>query len=140
VPDQFCDGDLVEPEAAACGEGTNNPECDTVCEGDVVTTTKEAFGTIDLEGDSWRVGLGVGVASNGVNCALVGGSYVEGTLVTSGSAETEDWEATATAGDVVTIYSGGCLWAGDPDMDGDLEALAVGASVRFATGYQAEKL
>jgi hypothetical protein len=25
----------------------------------------------------------------------------------------------------VTVFAGGCLWLGDPDMDGDLEALVL---------------
>ena len=31
------------------------------------------------------------------------------------------------------------LWAGDPDMDGDLEALVLGASIKFTTGFTADK-
>jgi hypothetical protein len=39
-----------------------------------------------------------------------------------------------------TIDSGGCLWAGDPNMDGQLEAFVVGASVRFSAGFSAQPL
>lgn len=139
VPDQECDGQLVEPEPSECGPGTNNEDCDRVCDGEVITTTKEAFGTIDEPGESFAVALGIGIASNGVNCVLLGGSYAEGDLDTEGSAEDGDWEAVASTGDVVTDYSGGCLWAGDPNMDGQLEALVLGARVRIATGFDASK-
>jgi len=139
LPDQECDGELVDPDPDSCGDGTANPDCDEVCDGEVKTVTRERFGTIDEPGEYFSVGLGVGIASNGINCLLVGGSYAEGDLVTTGSAEEEDWEALSSQGDVVTIYAGGCLWAGDPDDDGKLEALVLGATVRFATGYSAEK-
>ncbi|MCB9615906.1 MAG: hypothetical protein H6722_26015 [Sandaracinus sp.] len=140
IPRQTCAGRLVTPDAATCGEGTTNPECERVCEGEVTTDTAEAFGTIDEPGAAWRVGLGASFATNGVNCALLGVSVAEGTLETRGSAATpETWDAYATNGDVITSYAGGCLWAGDPDMDGELEALVLGAQVRFATGFDANK-
>jgi hypothetical protein len=139
IPTQSCATTLVEPDPSSCGPNTSNPECAPVCDGEVVTSYKEAFGTIDNAGDSFTVALGVGLASNGVNCLLLGGSYAEGDLQTTGGADEDSWEAVATEGDVVTIYSGGCLWAGDPNMDGELEALAIGASVRFATGFSAKK-
>lgn len=139
VPDQQCDGDLVDPDPAECGPDTNNPECDPVCQGEVTTTTKEAFGTIDEAGENFDVALGVGAASNGVNCLLVGGSYVDGALETEGTSDDGDWEAVGSTGDVITIYTGGCLWAGDPNVDGQTEALVLAASVRFATGYSASK-
>jgi len=42
---------------------------------------------------------------------------------------------------LVTVgYGGGCLWAGDPNMDGELEALVVGASVTFTTGFSGARL
>jgi len=139
LPTQECDGNLVAPDPSECGPDTNNPDCEDVCDGEVITGTAERFGTIDEQGESWSVGLGVGIASNGVNCLLLGGSYAEGDLTTTGSAEEEDWEATATSGDVTTIYTGGCLWAGDPNMDGELEALVLGAAVKFVTGFDATK-
>ena len=55
-----------------------------------------------------------------------------------GSAETEDWTAEEMReGRVVAAYGGGCLWAGDPDGDDELEALVLGASVKFTTGFTA---
>lgn len=140
VPKQTCSGELVEPVPSECGYDTENPDCEPVCEGEIVTTTQEAFGTIDQAGESFSVGLGAQIASNGINCALLGGSYAEGDLATEGSAEEESWEALVSDGEVVTIFVGGCLWAGDPNDDGSLEALVLGATVRFSTGYHAEKL
>jgi hypothetical protein len=139
LPDQECDGQLVEPDPSECGGDTNNPDCDDVCDGDIVPTTREAFGTIDEKGETWAVALGVGLASNGVNCVLLGGSYAEGNLQTDGTADDGDWEAVGTSGDVVTDYTGGCLWAGDPNMDSQTEALVLAARVRFATGFSATK-
>jgi hypothetical protein len=139
IPTTECSGMLVEPDPSTCGPETNNPDCAEVCDGESVTTTKEAFGTVDEGGDDFWVGLDAKIASNGVNCLLIGGSIAQGALETTGSAETEDWDAVAADGDVVTVYAGGCLWAGDPNMDGELEALVLGGSVRFATGFSGSK-
>ncbi len=139
VPKQVCDAELVDPEPTECGEGTANPDCEQVCSGEMVTEDVEAFGTIDEAGESFQVGLGAGVATNGVNCALIGGSYAQGELETTGGEETEDWTAISTTGDVVAIYTGACLWVADANMDGENEALALGATVRFATGFTAKK-
>ncbi|HJL00676.1 MAG TPA: hypothetical protein RMH85_10755 [Polyangiaceae bacterium LLY-WYZ-15_(1-7)] len=139
IPHQECMGALRDPAPSECGAGTQNPECEQVCDGAIETSYREAFGVIDEPGESWRVGLGAGFATNGINCVLLGASVAEGDLTTTGTAEDGDWEATATRGDVVTTYGGGCLWAGDPDMDGELEALVLGATVRFATGFAGDK-
>ena len=41
---------------------------------------------------------------------------------------------------VVTIgYAGGCLRAGDPNMDSQLQALVIGASVKLTTGFSATR-
>ena len=42
-------------------------------------------------------------------------------------------------GQVKTAYAGGCLWAGDVDKDGKIEALVVAASVEISTGFTAVK-
>jgi hypothetical protein len=139
VPQSECQGQLVDPDPATCGPNTHNPDCEKVCDGESVTNTHESFGTIDEPGEEFWLALGAGIASNGINCVLLGGSFVDGNLVTEGSAEGEDWEAVSASGDVVTNYAGGCLWAGDPNMDGQLEALVLGASVRFATGFTATR-
>jgi hypothetical protein len=139
VTKQECSGEMMAPAPSECGEGTTNPDCEQVCSAEVQTVTKEAFGTIDEPGTSFDLALGLGAASNGVNCALLGGSYAEGDLETVGGAEQDQWEAVATSGDVVAVYAGGCLWADDANMDGELEALVIGAKVRFATGFEATK-
>lgn len=140
VPDQTCMGELVDADPAECGADTTNPECEQVCDGEIATSTREAFGTIDEPGESFRVLLGAGIATNGVNCVLVGGSVAEGPLTTSGTSEDGDWRVEEVrAGQVVTTYAGGCLWAGDPDMDAELEALVIGAKFEIATGYDATR-
>jgi hypothetical protein len=139
VPSTDCAGELVDADPQSCGEGTHNPDCEQVCDGDSVTTDKEAFGTVRESGESFWVGLDAKIASNGINCLLLGGSIADGQLTSTGSAETEDWEAVEADGEVVTVYAGGCLWAGDPNMDGELEALILAGSVRFATGFSAQK-
>ncbi len=51
-----------------------------------------------------------------------------------------DWSAVAMDAGLVTIgYAGGCLWAGDPNMDGQLEALVASASIKFTTGFTADR-
>lgn len=136
LPRQACTGDLVDPAPAECGEGTLNPECEPVCQGDVQTSETDHFGVITEAGDHFDVLLGGGIATNGVNCAMLGVSIAKADLVNSGDAEEGDWRAERMDnGQVVTGYAGGCLWAGDPDADGELEALVVSASVKFTTGF-----
>lgn len=136
LPTQTCDGQLVAAEPSECGAGTPNPDCEQVCDGEVVHTDSERFGVIGESGDSFRLYLGAGVATNGFNCALLAVSLADADLVNSGSAEEGNWRADAMANGLVTAgYAGGCLWAGDPDMDGELEALVIGASVKLTTGF-----
>jgi hypothetical protein len=140
VPEQTCDGALVDPDPAECGADTLNPDCEQVCDGEITTTTKEAFGTIDEPGESFTLLLGAGIATNGLNCVLVGGSVARGPLTTSGTAEDGDWVVEEVRGGTIdTTYAGGCLWAGDPDMDAELEALVLGAKVSISTGYAATR-
>jgi len=140
LPRQTCSGETVAPDPAECGANTLNPDCEDVCMGEIVTDSTEHFGVINEAGDHFDVFLGAGVATNGVNCALLGISATNGDLINIGVEMEEDWESTAIEnGEVVVGYAGGCLWAGDPDDDGTLEAIVIGAGVRFTTGYTAAK-
>ncbi|MEZ4401386.1 MAG: hypothetical protein R3B06_15280 [Kofleriaceae bacterium] len=140
LPTQRCTGALARPAAGTCGVGTNNPDCDDVCTGDVVTEARETFGVIGERGDSFRLYLGAGMASNGFNCAVLGWSVADAALATEGSAAAGDWTALRMDAGLVTLgYAGGCLWAGDPNMDGQLEALVAAASIKFTTGFVADR-
>jgi hypothetical protein len=140
LPTQQCSGQMVAPDASACGAGTDNPDCDSVCDGDVTVRDEERFGVIGENGSSFRLYLGAGLATNGINCVLFGWSVADATLDTTGGASTGDWEATGMSDGLVEIgYAGGCLWAGDPDDDGTIEALALGASIKFTTGFTAAR-
>ncbi|MBI2897860.1 MAG: hypothetical protein HYY06_30155 [Deltaproteobacteria bacterium] len=141
LPTQTCSGQLVEPDPADCGEGTPNPDCDQVCDGEVATTSREVFGVIAEDGSSFDLLLGAGIASNGFNCVLLGISVAQADLVNTGSAEGGDWRSTRMDnGAVTTGYAGGCLWVGDPDADQELEALVLGASIEFTTGFTGTRL
>lgn len=136
LPTQSCSVPTRAPAPEECGEGTLNPDCEDVCDGDVVTTTREVWGVIDEPGGSFDLLLGAGVATNGFNCLLLGISIASADLVNEGASGTSQWRSVSMEnGEVLTAYSGGCLWAGDPDMDGDLEALVLGAGVKFTTGF-----
>ena len=140
LPTQRCEGALVDPDPASCGDGTSNPECEAVCDGALVVEERETFGVIGESGQAFRLYLGGGFVTNGINCALLGWSVADAQLDTIGSSAGGDWEAIGMSAGLVEIgYSGGCLWAGDPDADGDLEALVLGATVRFTTGFTATK-
>src|SRR5687767_797415 len=89
IPQQSCSGATRQPTQEECGEGTLNPECAPICEGEVVTTEVDTFGLINEEGTRFDLLLGGGVATNGVNCVLLGISAAHGDIVSSGSAETE---------------------------------------------------
>jgi hypothetical protein len=89
-------------------------------------------------GDSFRLYLGGGIATNGINCAMLGYSVADATLVTTGKASGA-WEAAAMqAGLVTTGYAGGCLFAG-PSPDGATRALLAGAELKFTTGFTGSK-
>lgn len=136
LPTQSCNGTTRDPLPAECGQGTLNPDCEQVCDGEVVTTSREVWGVIDEAGESFDLLLGAGIATNGINCVLLGISVASADLVNEGATGTSEWRAVSMEdGEVTTAYSGGCLWAGDPDMDGELEALVLGASVKFSTGF-----
>src|SRR5688572_3056356 len=139
LPTQSCDGALRAPSDDECGAGTLNPDCESVCDGDIRIRETERFGVIGEDGDSFRLYLGAGIATNGINCALLGWSVADAELQTEGR-DTEGWEATSMSNGLVTVgYAGGCLWIGDPDMDQELEALVIGASVEFTTGFTATR-
>jgi hypothetical protein len=139
LPTQSCNGTLRAPAPAECGEGSLNPDCNSVCDGEVVVREEERFGVIGESGDSFRLYLGAGVATNGINCALLGWSLADANLVTTGRG-TDDWQATSMEDGLVTVgYAGGCLWAGNTDTDPELEALVLGASVTFTTGFTATR-
>ncbi len=141
IPKQECSGSLVTPDPSECGAGTLNEGCDQVCDGEVTTMDREAFGVIDEAGSRFDVLLGASVATNGVNCALLAVSHAGGDLVTTGDSMSETWTAGSVENGVVTTaYAGGCLWAGDPDDDGTIEALVVGASIELTVGFTAQKL
>jgi len=136
LPGQQCNGMLIDPVMSECGPGTLNENCEQVCDGEIVTASRDTFGVVNEEGTAFDLLLGAGVATNGINCALLGLSVAHADLVTTGSADTMDWEAVQMSnGEVVVGYAGGCLWLGDPDMDAALEALVIGASVKFTTGF-----
>lgn len=139
LPVLECDGELRAPEDDACGEGTDNPDCEDVCDGDMVTVDRPVLGSISEDGDAFDVLLGAGAATNGINCALLGVSIARADLVTT---ETDDeWTVDAMEdGEVVTGYSGACLWLDDVDMDGEAEAAALGATLKFTTGFRAERI
>ncbi|MGE3545646.1 MAG: hypothetical protein AB7L28_17040, partial [Kofleriaceae bacterium] len=69
LPSADCTGELTQPDPGSCGAGTSNPNCDLVCDGEIAIKTAQAFGVIGETGDSFRLYLGGGIVTNGVNCA-----------------------------------------------------------------------
>jgi hypothetical protein len=137
LPQQACMGSLTKPEVGTCGAGTSNPNCDLVCDGGVTVKTAETFGVIGENGETFRLYLGAGIVTNGINCAMLGYSVADADLDLSGEAGM-DWEATSMSAGLVTIgYSGACLFAGT--VDGTNQAVLVGAEVKFTTGFTGAK-
>jgi hypothetical protein len=137
LPTQTCDGEMAPALPEECGEETLNPECEDVCEGEMVADTEDRFGLISEDATEMAVVLGGGAATNGVNCALLGLSLASADLVSTGSTETGDWTGThLSEGEVAVGYAGGCLWADDVDGDSELEAVVLSASVVFTTGFE----
>ena len=138
LPAAQCDEPLAQPAPGTCGAGTSNPSCDLVCGGDITVRTSQAFGVIGETGDTFRLFLGGGIVTNGLNCAMLGYSVADADLVTEG-VRGQDWEATEMRAGLVTIgYAGGCLFAGT--IDSQNQALLVGAEVKFTTGFTGQKL
>lgn len=136
LPTQTCEGALVAPATDECGPGTNNPDCEMVCDGPVTVRNEERFGVIGETGETFRLYLGAGVVTNGFNCALLGWSLADAELANSGTSADGDWMAEEMQNGIVEVgYAGGCLWVGDPDMDAELEALLISASIKFTTGF-----
>jgi hypothetical protein len=135
LPMQRCDGTLIDPKAESCGEGTLNPDCEQVCDGETVIEEREAFGVIGEAGESFRLYLGAGVATNGFNCAALSWSVADADLVTEEEG-TEAWRATEMENGTVTLgYGGGCFWVGQVDSDPELEGVVLSASVTFTTPF-----
>src|SRR5262249_38490091 len=135
LPSAKCDSALTQPAPGTCGAGTSNPNCDLVCGGNVTVATAEAFGVIGEAGDSFRLYLGAGIVTNGINCAMLGYSVADANLVTTGSASASNWDATAMDAGLVTIgYAGGCLYIG-PAPNGQTQALLAAAEIKFTTGF-----
>ncbi len=138
LPQTSCSGSLMQPAPGTCGAGTSNPNCDLVCDGGVTVKTAQAFGVIGEKGETFRLYLGGGIVTNGINCAMLGYSVADASLETTGTASAMDWEATQMNAGLVTIgYSGACLFAGT--VDGTNQAVLVGAEVKFTTGFTGVK-
>jgi len=136
IPSQTCDGALVDADPATCGAGTDNPDCDQVCDGTLTVRNTDHFGVVNEAGTAFDLLLGAGIASNGVNCGLLGISAAKADLTTTGATATGDWRATSMDdGEVVVAYAGACLWAGDTNGDAQLEAIALSASIELRTGF-----
>jgi hypothetical protein len=138
LPSAQCDRTLTQPTPGTCGAGTSNPNCDLICGGNVTLHTTPAFGVIGESGNTFRLYLGGGVVTNGINCAMLGYSLADASLSTIGKAEGH-WEATDMTAGLVTIgYAGGCLFAGQ-SPDGATQALLAGAELKFTTGFTGTK-
>jgi hypothetical protein len=137
LPQAQCSTALTQPAPGSCGAGTSNPNCDLVCGGDVTVKSAQAFGVIGETGDSFRLYLGAGIVTNGINCAMLGYSVADATLDSTGQG-TAMWDADSMSAGLVTIgYSGACLFAGQ--VDGTNQALLVGAELKFTTGFTGAK-
>lgn len=128
----------MAPLPAECGTGTANPDCKPVCNGTITTSSADAFGLISEAGTDFNLLLGAGIATNGVNCVLLGVSAATAGLATTKLGSV--WNATAmTGGAVKTAYAGGCLWAGAVDAQGRPSATVLGASVEISTSFTGQK-
>ena len=138
LPQASCMGTLSKPAPGTCGAGTSNPNCDLVCDGAITVATTEHFGVIGETGESFRLYLGGGIVTNGINCAMLGYSVADASLDTTGAASSMDWEATGMSAGLVTVgYAGACLYAGT--VDGTNQALLAGAEIKFTTGFTGAK-
>ena len=141
IPVQQCSGTTSAPAPGTCGTGTLNPDCKPVCNGTITTANADAFGLIRDGGTGFDLLLGAGIATNGVNCALLGISVAQSSLITTGLMGTTNWRATAMPdGQVKTGYAGGCVWAGSVGPDGKPDALVLGASLEMSTKFSGTRI
>jgi len=136
IPGTRCTSEPVDADPAECGEGTANPDCAPVCDGEVVVEDVRIFGVIDEPGERLDAVLGVGATSNGVNCALLSLSTLTAAINATGSAEGGDWYAQSVDGQITTAYAGGCVWVAET-VDAELEAVAIGATIEITTDFSA---
>jgi hypothetical protein len=137
LPQTSCMGPLTKPAPGTCGAGTSNPNCDLVCDGGITVATKEHFGVIGESGETFRLYLGGGIVTNGINCAMLGYSVADADLDNTGTAGM-DWEATGMSAGLVTIgFAGACLFQGT--MDNTTTTVLVGAELKFTTGFTGSK-
>ncbi|MCP4447765.1 MAG: hypothetical protein GY811_20870 [Myxococcales bacterium] len=52
-----------------CGTDTLNPDCDLICDEDVTVVERETFGVVGESGETFRLFLGAGIATNAIGCA-----------------------------------------------------------------------
>lgn len=140
LPTQTCSGTVAAADANLCGAGTDNPDCADVCDGEIVSEDLERTGVISEDGDDFDMLLGASVASNGVNCGLLAVSLVAAEVVSTDPDALDGWQAeTMESGTVDIGYAGACLWADDVNMDGELEAAVLSATVKLTTGFKATR-
>ena len=89
LPTASCNGALTQPDPGSCGTGTNNPNCDLVCGGDITVADQRSVRRDRRDGDSFRLYLGGGVVTNGINCAMLGYSVADATLDSTGQGARE---------------------------------------------------
>lgn len=141
IPTQTCIGKLVTPDPKACGTGTLNPDCKPVCDGSIATKVSDAFGLIRDGGTGFDLLLGAGVATNGINCALLAVSAAKADLVNRGQENTASWQSFEMQnGEVKTGYAGGCVWAGAVGPDGRPEAVVLGAAVVITNRFTGDRM
>ena len=139
LPQSTCTGTLMKPAPGTCGDGTSNPNCDLICDGGVTVKSTEHWGVIGETGTSFRLYLGGGIVTNGINCAMLGYSLADASLDNTGAPQSGDWEATGMSAGIVTIgYSGACLFQGT--VDNTNQTTLVGAEIKFTTGFTGKKL
>src|SRR5438045_3587709 len=90
---------VMGPQGDGCAA---NPNCDLICDGGVTVATTEHFGVIGETGETFRLYLGGGIVTNGINCAMLGYSLADANLDNVGEKGT-DWESTSMSAGLVTI-------------------------------------
>jgi len=138
IPGTRCMSEPVDADPMECGEGTANPECAPICEGEVVVEDVRIFGVVDEPGEQLDAILSAGATSNGVNCALLSLSTMTADITSTGTAEDGDWSATSVDGTITTAYAGGCVWVAE-SVDMELEAAALGATIEITSDFTASR-
>lgn len=150
-----CLGSTRLPDEAdgECDSSDPKRPCDVEICDNVGEASKTTIGTISDPGSTTQrhppfdieLLLGGDFAVPTPNCVLLSWSVATADLQYTGNYDVDDTEPTMdahgfTSGEITTGYGGACFWFEETGYSEDLKAALLAATIRFRTGFTAQKL